>query len=313
LQADQLVKWREKGRMGSRFLVIIADDFGMGPDTTQGILDLATRGLVTGSVLLANSPYADHAVRAWRQAGSPMELGWHPSLTLDTPILPRERVPSLVNHEGTFWPLGQFIKRMFLGRIVPAEIEAELRAQYQRFCELLGRPPSLVNAHQHCNLFHPVGPILLDILGKARPLPYVRRIQEPWRMLVRIPGARKKRAFLGFLGKPLARMQAQNGFPGNDWLAGITDPAWVKDPQFFVRWLSQVPGDLVELSCHPGHPDATLIGRDCKANDGLMQRRVDEWALMHHPSFVETCRRLGFVLISPGELRHFQMRRTSAA
>jgi predicted glycoside hydrolase/deacetylase ChbG (UPF0249 family) len=299
--------------MQPRFLVIIADDFGIGPDTTRGILELAARGLVTGSVLLVNSPYADHAVRAWRQAGSPMELGWHPSLTLDTPVLPSDRVPSLVSPDGTFWPLGQFIKRMFLGRIVSAEIEAELRAQYQRFCELLGRPPTLVNAHQHCNLFHPVGSILLDILQRARPLPYVRRIREPWRMLLRVPGARKKRAFLGFLGKPLARIQEHKGFPGNDWLAGITDPPWVKDAQFFTRWLSHVPGDLVELSCHPGHADPTLIGRDCQAHDGLMQRRVDEWGLMNHPGFIETCRRLGFVLISPGELRHFHMRKTSAA
>jgi hypothetical protein len=69
----------------------------------------------------------------------------------------------------------------------------------------------------------------------------------------------------------------------------------------------------VELSCHPGHADSTLIGRDCKANDGLMQRRVDEWGLMNHPGFSEACRRLGFVLVAPAELRHSQTRTTTAA
>jgi chitin disaccharide deacetylase len=299
--------------MGQRFLVVIADDFGIGPETSQGILDLAARGIVTGSVLLVNSPHAEQAVRTWRQAGMPMELGWHPCLTLDTPILPAERVPSLVDAAGTFWPLGRFIKRMFLGRIDAAEVEAEFRAQYQRFTDLLGQPPTLVNAHQHCNLFHPVGSILLDILGRRRPLPYVRRIQEPWRMLLRIPGARKKRMFLTVLGRPLARLQEQQGFPGNAWLMGITDPRWVKDQQFFDRWLSRIPGEIVELSCHPGHPDATLIGRDCTAHDGLMQRRVDEWSLMNQPGFIETCRRLGFVTLSPSELGHVRTRRTFAA
>ena len=71
----------------TRALVVIADDFGMGPATTQGILDLARRELVTGSVLMVNSPYAEEGVRAWRSAGCPLELGWHPTLTSDAPVL----------------------------------------------------------------------------------------------------------------------------------------------------------------------------------------------------------------------------------
>ncbi len=299
--------------MGQRFLVIIADDFGIGPETTRGILELAPRGLVTGSVLLVNSPYTDQAVRAWREVGAPLELGWHPCLTLDGPVLPAERVPSLVDSEGKFWQLGRFIQRMFLGRIVAAEIEAELRAQYQRYCELLGQPPTLVNAHQHCNLFYPVGTILLDILGGQRPLPYMRRIQEPWRMLARIPGAKGKRLYLNTLGRPLARLHQKQGFPGNDWLAGITDSAWVKDPKFLVRWLSQVPGDIVELICHPGYLDLTTIGRDCRPEDGMVHRRVDELNLLLQPEFLDICRQMKYVLVSPRELCRLRAQTSQAA
>src|SRR5579864_4465488 len=211
------------GRMGQQhYLIVVADDFGIGPETSHGILETAAKGLVTGSVLLANSPYAEQAVKIWRQAGEPMEIGWHPCLTLDGPILPASKVPSLVNPQGTFWPLDRFLKRLFLGRVQPAEMEAELLAQYYRFCELVGHPPTMVNVHQHVNVFHPVGAILLEILRKCRPLPYLRRVQEPWRTLLGIPGARKKRMFLTMLGKPLARWQQARGFPGNDWLIGIT-------------------------------------------------------------------------------------------
>ena len=35
-----------------------------------------------------------------------MQLGWHPCLTLDRPVLPRARVPSLVD-DGRFRPLGR--------------------------------------------------------------------------------------------------------------------------------------------------------------------------------------------------------------
>src|SRR5262245_49390862 len=163
----------------TRALVVVADDFGMGPATSQGILDLAARGLVTGSVLMVNSPHAEAGVRAWRQAGCPMELGWHPSLTSDRPILPPDRVPSLVKPDGSFYSLGLFMKWLFLGRIEAEEVHAELRAQHERFRELVGHPPTLVNSHQHVALFGVVGPVLLDVLEWRRPLPYVRCVREP--------------------------------------------------------------------------------------------------------------------------------------
>jgi predicted glycoside hydrolase/deacetylase ChbG (UPF0249 family) len=289
----------------TRALVVVADDFGFGPATTRGILELAQRGLVTGSVLMVNSPYAEASVAHWRKAGEPMELGWHPTLTSDTPILPASRVPSLVDKDGKFWTLGRLVKRLFLGRIVSSELEVELRAQYNRFRDLVGHPATLVNSHQHVSLFQPVGFILLHVLAQRRPLPYVRCVREPWRMLWRIPGARCKRSFLSFLGKPLAKKQQALGFLGNDWLAGITDPRWVRNPQFLVRWLSRIPGDIVELACHPGYYDATLIGRDCTANDGLLQRRVDELGLLNHPSFVEACEAAGFTRMQPSALSLF--------
>ena len=56
---------------GPRRLVVTADDFGIGPDTSRGILDLAARGAVTSTVLLVTSPFAADGVRQWRQAAGP--------------------------------------------------------------------------------------------------------------------------------------------------------------------------------------------------------------------------------------------------
>ena len=60
----------------------------------------------------------------------------------------------------------------------------------------VGQPPRLVNSHQHVGIFSPVGEVLLDLLGRHKPQAYVRRVREPWGLLWRIKGARKKRAFL---------------------------------------------------------------------------------------------------------------------
>jgi hypothetical protein len=180
--------------------------------------------------------------------------------------------------------------------------------------DLVGRPPSVVNSHQHVALFPPVGLVLRGVLAGCQPRPYFRHVCEPWHMLLRVRGARLKRAVLGTLGRVGAVLQERAGFPGQQWLAGITDPPWVRDPQFFVRWLARVPGRAVELACHPGHHDATLIGRDCGPDDGLLQRRVDEYALLSRTDFLDACARAGFTLTSPSEMiaRWAQGRRHAA-
>jgi predicted glycoside hydrolase/deacetylase ChbG (UPF0249 family) len=278
---------------GSRYLVVTADDFGIGPATSQGILDLAAEGLLTGTVLLVNAPDAEAAVRAWRQSGVPLELGWHPCLTLDRPVLPAERVPSLVRPDGQFCSLGGLVRRLCRGHVRADEVEAELRAQYERFLDLVGQPPPTVNAHHHVHVFPPVGAVLRRVLAEQRPLPYLRRVREPWVMLAAVPGARAKRAFLTLLGRREARPCDRAGFPGNDCLAGVTDPPWVADPDYLVRWLTLVPGEVVELTCHPGHLDTTLLGRDCSAGDGLLLRRVRELERLRDPSFLTACRLAG--------------------
>ncbi len=284
---------------GQRYLVVTADDFGIGPATTHGILDLAAQGLVTATVLLVNSPHAEYAVRAWRQSGAVLEVGWHPCLTLDRPVLPAAEVPTLVDAAGAFLPLGRFLRRLLVGRVNAGQVAAELRAQYRRFLDLIGRPPVVVNAHHHVQVFPTVGRALLDLLGQQRPLPYFRQLREPWRTLQRVPGSRLKRVVLSTLGRRLARRQRDVGFPGNDWLAGISDPVYVADPHFLVRWLRHTPGRVVELMCHPGYPDRTLLGRDATADDGQLERRVCEYQLLQQPRFLQACHDAGFRLVAP--------------
>ncbi len=282
-----------------RRLVVIADDYGIGPATSRAILELAREGRITGAALLVNSPFAADAVRAWRRAGEPMELGWHVCLTLDRPVLPAGQVPSLVRPDGRFWPLRRFLGRWILGQLDAADLVRELRAQFDRFVELTESTPSLVNSHQHIQLFAPVGTFLLDPMRGCRPLPYLRRVREPWLVLAGIPGARLKRSFLTWLG----RRQAGREFPGNEWLAGVTNPKCVEDPAFLTRWLTRIPGNVVELMCHPGYRDDTLLGRDCATRDGL-RRRVRELHLLRDAAFARACQDAGFRHAAPSEVIH---------
>jgi len=286
----------------TRDLLVIADDYGIGPETSRAIRELGSQGVVTSTVLLVTSPYAETDVDLWRRSGKPVEVGWHPCLTMDRPILPAEQLPSLVDREGRFHSLGGLLTRLAVGRIRSREIRAEFGAQYRRFVEMVGRPPAVINAHKHIHVFPLIGRALRDLLA-SQPYPtYLRRLREPWPLLVRVPGARFKRLCLSALGGRAARAQRALNLPGNDWLAGVTDPPWVKDPAFFTRWLSRVPGEVVELMVHPGHWDKTLLGRDCTATDGQMQRRVDEWHLLRQPAFRDACRQARFQLVTAADL-----------
>ena len=52
----------------ARDLVVVADDYGIGPETSRGVLDLAAEGRITATVLLVNCANAADAVAAWAQA-----------------------------------------------------------------------------------------------------------------------------------------------------------------------------------------------------------------------------------------------------
>ncbi len=286
----------------TRSLLVIADDFGIGPETSRGILDLAKLGRVTGTVLLVNSPYAEQAVAAWRAAERPLEVGWHPCLTLDRPILSPERVPSLVDANGKFQSLGRFLYRSALGKINSTQVEHELRAQLERFIRLTGSAPRLVNFHHHLHVFPPVDRVVLQILSELEPRPYLRRVTERFGVLCRVPGGRLKRLFLTWHGRRCGPALANANLPTNDTLAGISTPKSVLDPDYLRRWIRLVQGDVVELTCHPGHRDQTLVGRDCTADDGRVQARVEEFEHLSSLSFAQTCREAGLAITKPAEI-----------
>jgi len=296
-----------------RQLLVVADDFGIGLATSRGILELAHEGVLSAALLLVNSPHAAASVAVWKQQGQPVELGWHPCLTLDRPVLAPRAVPSLVRGDGRFHDLRGFLKRWLLGRLRRAEIRAELAAQLARFQTLVGHPPRIVAAHHHLQVFPPVGTLLLDLLARLHPRPYVRRVVEPRPQLTALPGGRPKRLLLNWLGQRFAQKQRRRGFPGNDVLAGITDPETSSDPRFFVDCLAHTRGRYVELICHPGREDTALIGRDDLGGPCERVRRVHELQALRHPRFRAAVARFGFEIVPPSAWEPCEIRRAGRA
>ena len=276
--------------MPARKLFVIADDFGIGQETSRAILELGREELLTGTTLLVTSVHAADAVQSWKAADRPLSLGWHPCLTMDRPL--SGDVPSLVDVEGRFLALGTLLKKLFLKKIARVEVERELRAQYQRYIDLVGEPPELVNGHHHIHIFEPIRSVLLELLSENKP--YLRRVVEPWRCFWQVPGVRLKRRFLSAMGKSSAKHQA--AFPGAGELLGITDPPFVGLPDFFRKWLRASRAGTVELMVHPGYHDATIEGRDGTDADGQLARRVMELNALRAPQFRMAIKECGLTL-----------------
>ena len=266
-----------------RLLAVVADDFGIGPATSAGILDVAEAGRLTATVLISNSPFAAEGVAQWRARGRPVELGWHPNLTLDRPLLPAGEVPTLVDANGRCHAYGPLLRRMFLGRVSADEVRREWRAQLLRFRELVGHAPRVVNAHQHLHVFPVFAAALADVLADLRPRPWLRRLGEPWSALIFKRGARVKRLGLHACGRRFARTA---DCPGPDCLLGVTKPPSAAAANFHAAWIARARGPIAELMCHPGRRDETLAGRDCTAVDGWLEQRTNERALLLAPSFL---------------------------
>lgn len=282
-----------------RTATIVADDYGIGPETSRGILDLAKERIITATVMIVNAADAERATQEWQHTKPDVDLGWHPNLTLDRPIAPPHEVPSLVRADGTFWPLGAFLLRLLRRQIQYTEVVREWRAQLRRFIDLVGHPPMVVNSHQHVSLFPPCRAALFEVFTQAGIRPYLRRVVEREQTLAQVPGARIKRGFLTLFGRATTRQAVAEQLPGADWLIGVTDHPCVAHEWFWEHWLGCVgPSGTVEVCCHPGYRDDTLIGRDCDAGDGL-QRRPRETALLRLPSFAKALAKAHLTPVRP--------------
>jgi len=238
-----------------RTLVVTADDVGLHPGMTLGALRAHEQGIVTACSVVANGRALDDAVERLRDHPK-LDAGIH--LTFvggERPLSPPEQVRSLLGPDGAFLPgFRAFAARYFLGRIVAAELEAELRRQIER---LLAAGLKLVhaNSHQHLHVLPKVFEIVLRIAEEHR-IPWVRIPNDP---AVRRPSPRALQiGILNGIGKTARRRLEDDGgaIRTTDQTVGVLD-AGNLNPLKLHQILGDVEG-LAELVCHPGLNDEAL-------------------------------------------------------
>ena len=251
--------------MSGRRLIVNADDLGRTVGINDGVLEAHRDGIVTSATLMVC--YAAAADAARRLAEAPaLGVGLHLQLSGGRPLLSAEQVPSLVDARGDLprRPDG-------LGTARREHVERELRAQLERFEELVGRAPTHLDSHHHAHSRTAIFEVVAG-LAAARSLP-VRRASPEVAAALDARGVRTTDAFDDRFydeGVDLATLHVA---------------------------LDLLAAGVTELMCHPGRCDHEL-----RAASTYAEARDREVELLCAPSVRARVADLGIELIHFGEL-----------
>jgi predicted glycoside hydrolase/deacetylase ChbG (UPF0249 family) len=245
-------------------LIINADDFGFSREVTDGIIEAHVDGCVTSTTLMANMP-------AWEYAASLVErhpslsVGIHLTLTQGRPVLPPERVPSLVDAAGRFKPYEQMLCLAWRLRLSRREIEAELSAQVERLLDA-GVPPTHADSHHHMTMYPQPFVACVNVL-RRHGIRRVRTHRCRFRADVELAGRPEIRRLLR--RKQLRDAPKQAYYSACDACVRAVCRARMPDQRYgpyrvvsdhrlgwnaddWRRYLAAAPYGLSELTCHPG-------------------------------------------------------------
>lgn len=246
-------------------LVVTADDLGLSPGVTRGILEAHRDGVVGSTSLLVTFPNAEQAA-ALALAETGLEVGLHIDLVGGHPISDPALVPTLVDEEGRFRPLGELLRRLATGRVRATELATEIRAQVAR-ARALGTPALAWDSHRHVHLF-PLVARVVAALARDEGARWIRRGAPPR------PTRSWKATLLGIssAGSDIFL----RGIKGSDWYVDLTS----RRPRPDAAWVGLLAayGGLGEVSCHPGYADDAL-----RATDALVEAREADLALLTDP------------------------------
>src|SRR5438445_12578612 len=97
-------------------IVVTADDLGLSPGVTRGILEAHKRGVVRSASLMVTCAASPEAAALSRMEPD-LEVGLHLDLVGGEPVSDPARVASLGDDAGRFRLHSDVIRRLFPGRI----------------------------------------------------------------------------------------------------------------------------------------------------------------------------------------------------
>jgi predicted glycoside hydrolase/deacetylase ChbG (UPF0249 family) len=270
-----------KRKHASPKLVVTADDFGLSPAVDRGILEAFRRGIVRSTALLVNFPDVRDSIARLRQEPG-LEVGIHLNLTAGPPVLPPERVPTLVRADGNFHSFTAFFARVALSQIDWREVALEWEAQFERGIEL-GCAFTFITSHQHVHMLPQAAHICTKLAHEFE----VRAVRlSNFRVSEMLWPLRLKGLALSTFAATAADVLKRTNVFSNASILEIPPGAPDRTVQQLCRIIKRLDSGVHELVCHPGYVDALL-----QARDPYVDARPTELQVLTHeklPAFLRT-------------------------
>ncbi len=215
----------------ARLLIINADDFGMCHSVNEAVMRAFPARVLRSATLMVPCPWALQAMR-FLAAHPEFPFGVHLTAIADWadyrwgPVTPREKVPSLIREDGSFYDFDQMPH--FLAHVDLGQLETEFRAQIEAVLAFGLRPTHL---DWHCLRLDGWDAVSEVMLGLAREYGLALRVVVP---------------------AQIARVH-ELGLPAND--RGFLDSYQLDvagKQEHYVELLRRLPPGLSEWAIHPG-------------------------------------------------------------
>lgn len=180
-------------------LIITADDYGMSAGVNEAIEQGVSAGLITSTNVMANMEYLQE-VSLLKMKFPDLSVGLHWTLSAGKPVLAPEKVKTLLNQDGKFFPYKVFMERYKKGLISNDEIKQELTAQYNKFVELTGHEPDYWNTHQNVHVAFTLYQLFVDTAAELK----IFKMRNHQRIYV-TASQKKKRSMKWILLEPVKK------------------------------------------------------------------------------------------------------------
>jgi len=224
---------------GDRFLIVNADDLGLSAAVNEGIFAAHAEGIVTSASLMVRQ------AAAWAAAE---EAAARPDLAIGLHVDLGEWV-----YESGEWTQAY----LHCDTDDAAAVEAECRAQLERFRALLGRAPTHLDSHQHVHESEPVRGVT-EGLAAELGVPLRNR------------AVRYEDGFYGQSGK------------GEPFPEGIST-------QRLIELIEALPPGWTEIGCHPAAGPVPTSSYDAERQIELATLRDPGVKTLLNVSDVQVC------------------------
>lgn len=160
-------------------LLAQSDDYGITKAVALGTIEAIRHGIIRNTGLFANMPWVEECVSWITPYLDQIAFGVDLNASTGPALLPKEKIPSLVQTDGTFFTSS--MNRALdtdennHDHVIYAEIYAEFDAQIQTFIQLVGRKPDYLHGHAYGT--ETTKQASLD-LAKKYGIPYSTTIME---------------------------------------------------------------------------------------------------------------------------------------